>query len=270
MAPLIQLSQSHLKLLSLCPRKYQYTYLDQLLVPTVSSQAQEQAELGQQFHRIMQQYWMGLNVTPLLEQSPHLKNRFQAFQAHPPPYIEGHRVTEYQQRVKLGNALLVGIFDLLAMNETQGQIIDWKSYSKPKSSIPLLNSWQTKLYPYLLTESSALQPDQISMTYWFAKTQDPTDSHHLTFPYSQSLHAQTHQEIIALLQKLDHWLKAYTQKEALPQVNLNQGHCLSDPYPCPYLYRCERSPDHKPDDQSPHTISLTDALNLDSIPEVQL
>ena len=62
---LIQLSQSHFSLLSLCPRKYQYTYLDQFFIPTVVSQKTEQEILGQQFHLIMQQYWMGLDVVPL-------------------------------------------------------------------------------------------------------------------------------------------------------------------------------------------------------------
>ena len=272
--PLIQLSQSHLKLLSLCPRKYQHTYLDQLLVPTASSQTREQAELGQQFHRIMQQHWMGLNVAPILETSPHLKSRFKAFQAHPPDYIDGHCVTEHQRRFKLSHYLLVGIFDLLVTNATQGQIIDWKSYIKPNSPHPLQNSWQSKLYPYLLANTSTLHPDQISITYWFAETQSPQDSHSITFPYSQSLHRQIHQTINTLLQQLDHWLQQYQQQQALPQIEIEQGQCHSATYQCPYLYRCQRdtpteSPERHPM-RSPLQSDLEAALNFNAVPEISL
>ena len=50
-----RLSQQHLNLLSLCPRKFQYTYLDQLVSP-VSPDDEERIAWGNQFHLLMQQH----------------------------------------------------------------------------------------------------------------------------------------------------------------------------------------------------------------------
>ncbi|MFM7324796.1 MAG: PD-(D/E)XK nuclease family protein, partial [Nodosilinea sp.] len=66
------LTQTHLELLDRCPRRLQYTYLDQLTAP-VDPTVLERQEWGKQVHRVLQQYQLGLPPQPLLDQQPDLK-----------------------------------------------------------------------------------------------------------------------------------------------------------------------------------------------------
>jgi hypothetical protein len=58
---LVSLTQGHLQLLELCPRRFQYTYLEQLTVPTDPATLQSQ-EWGSRFHLIMHQQQLGLEI----------------------------------------------------------------------------------------------------------------------------------------------------------------------------------------------------------------
>lgn len=248
---LFQLSQGHLQMLSRCPRRYQYTHLDQLLIPNVVAHAEADETLGQQFHLLMQQYWLGLDIAPILAASPPLNKRFEAFQSQPPEFIAGDRLTEHRRMLRVGRYLLVGVFDLLVLNAEAAQIIDWKSYRKPKSSDRLGQSWQTRLYLYLLTKTSGLRPENLSMTYWFAATRSPHDVPTFTFRYSKAQHNQTHQQLLSLLHSLDRWRVELDQGQAFPRGD----HCEGDRCPC---QRSPEKPRPKP------------MLDFDSIPELPL
>lgn len=230
--PLIQLSQSHLQTLSTCPRRYQHTYIDQLLIPDIVTRPKQDEELGQQFHLLMQQHWLGLDVAPVLAASPQLKQRFEAFQQRPPKLIAGDRLTEYRRMLKLGHYLLVSVFDLLTLNSEAAQIVDWKSYRKPKSSDRLRKSWQTKLYLFILAETSALNFANISMTYWFASTHTPQESPTYTFQYSEEQHRQTHQQLLTLLGNLDRWRYQLEEGHDFPSGDHSKDDGRVDQCPC--------------------------------------
>lgn len=254
----IQISQSHLKVLSTCGRKFQHTYLDQLgFISAAPSGDQQQ---GQLFHQLMQQYWMGLDINPLLETSAKMRSRFESFQAHPPRLIEGEQLTEHRRMSRFGKFLLVGVFDLLILGQNQAQIIDWKSYQKPRSPQHLKNNWQTRLYPYILSQSSPYQPQQISMTYWFAQSkQNPLNqnSHTYHFPYDGQQHHETEVKLSCQLSQLQNWLENFQQGQAFPQVE-HQNICQNETETCVFLERCQRN---LPAPQQ----SLT---NIDAIPEL--
>ena len=268
---LIPLSQSHLRLLSLCPRKYQYNFLDQFFIPSTPSQTYLQEELGKKFHLVMQQHWMDLDIEEILAASPQINQRFQSFKQYPPLLIAEHHskdtqhLTEHRRRLKFQEYLLVGIFDLLVLTPNQGQIVDWKSYRKPKNSQLLRESWQTKLYPFLLAETSHLSPEQISMTYWFALTQEPEESQTITFQYSEDQHQKTQKTLKDNLHQLSSWLKAYQDSQIdLPQVDETVGICTPEENPCPYRYRCQRA---QPSSSQENWDTL---LNLSDIPPIPL
>ena len=97
------------------------------------------------------------------------------------------------------------IYDLLIAQSDRATIIDWKTYPKPQTKKKLAQNWQTRLYLYILAETSPYLPEQLSMTYWFVKL--PTKPKHHTFFYNQQLHQQTERDLNQLLTKLDSWLQ---------------------------------------------------------------
>jgi hypothetical protein len=69
----------------------------------------------------------------------------------------------------VGNYLLTVIYDLILLESDRAVIFDWKTYLKPIDADKLAKNWQTRLYLYVLAETSAYPPDSLSMTYWFVQ-----------------------------------------------------------------------------------------------------
>ncbi len=239
--PRLVLSQGHLNLLGNCPRKFQHLYLDQLSLPQLPED-QSRQELGTQFHRLMQQRELGLPIAPLIQAEPHLERWFRAFQESPPTMLSGERQSEHRRTLVQQGYLLVAVYDLLIQAPEQAQILDWKTYARPRNPEWLRQHWQTRLYPYLLVATSDYAPEQVQMTYWFAeaKTQDPAAPHSLTFAYHQSLHDQTHRDLSQMLENLTQWLADYEQGGAFPQVAIAAGHCHTETTACNFAIRCQR------------------------------
>jgi hypothetical protein len=240
----LQLSQTHLQTLRTCPRKFQYLFLEQLALPRLDT-ASEQQQLGTQFHRLMQQHELNLDIQPLLQDNPKLQEWFQRFQQSPPPMISGSRQSEHQRTLAFQNATFIAIYDLLIQGKDQAQIIDWKTYRRPPNAKMLKDHWQTRLYPFILTETSDYQPEQLSMTYWFAEP-SKSGSHWIHFPYSQQLHQQTQRELETLLSSLQSWMQSSSQTQlSLPQAALAAGHCLSQTQRCAFINLCDRVPEEQ-------------------------
>jgi PD-(D/E)XK nuclease superfamily len=264
----LQLSQSHLQTLSVCPRKFQYSFLEQLMLPRLDASS-EQQQLGTQFHRLMQQYELNLDIQPLLQDNPKLQEWFQRFRQSPPPMILGSRQSEHQRTLTFQDVTLVAIYDLLIQGQViqgqgQAQIIDWKTYRRPPNAQTLKDHWQTRLYPFILTETSDYLPEQLAMTYWFAEP-SKSGSHWIHFPYSNQLHQQTQADLEILMSSLQSWIQSFAQAQ-LPQAALSAGHCISQTQRCAFVNLCDRFPN----DQSTHP-ALTDIraiaeLSLDRLP----
>jgi hypothetical protein len=255
----IQLSQAHLQVLSTCPRKFQYIFLDQLAMPQLPEVAERQ-QLGTQFHQLMQQQALGLEIESLLQANPQLQQWFTRYQQNPPPMIEGKQSSEVVLMLPFAGFVLIGVYDLLIEGETEVQIIDWKTYQRtPKRKI-LQQQWQTKLYPFLLAEARQYPPEQISMTYWFTE-QGSAKKNWMTFAYSSSSHTAIRTELQSLLLSLQSWLETYqTQQDHFPQVDKQLNHCFSEKTQCSFIHHCQRS---KPDTT---WIELTDIDAIEEIP----
>jgi hypothetical protein len=263
-----------LTLFDTCPRRFQHTYLDEMGLHSLDWEDPQQ-QVGKQFHQLMQQEWLGLDISPLLVGSPVLARRFQAYRDHPPVLIQGQALTEHRRTVLTSGFLLVGVYDLLILGDNQAQIVDWKSYAQPRQG-DLQETWQSRLYPYLLARSSGYSPEQISMTYWFAAP-SPQGSHAVTFPYSQARDAQVQTQLSNCLTRLNQAMMDYQQGIDFPQVPVSAGHCYSRWEQCSYGRRCDRlqpveglSFAESSPTLNPTAPLLAELLNVEGIPEVLL
>ncbi|MBE9047905.1 PD-(D/E)XK nuclease family protein [Pleurocapsales cyanobacterium LEGE 10410] len=224
---LIRLSQSHLNLLSICPPRFQQVYLD-CVGSLPAPEQQENMQWGSRFHLLMQQRELTLPIESLLATDSELDSSLKALiQAAPElePNPDIWREAEHCRTLGFGNFLFTVIYDLLIAGTNSAIILDWKTYRQPPRFKDLANNWQTRLYLYVLAETSEYTPEQIQMTYWFVKSGTPRSQ---TFNYTQQQHQQTEQELTILLADLETWLQDYQQSQTdLP----HRSHCQQK---CPY------------------------------------
>ncbi|MEB3339017.1 MAG: PD-(D/E)XK nuclease family protein [Leptolyngbyaceae bacterium] len=248
----MRLSQGHLNVLDTCPRKFQYTYLDQLGGLTTPEQ-QTRLAWGSRFHLLVQQRELGLPIEPLIQADEELQACFTAFvegatEVFQGPWLARH--SEHPRSLEFQGHGLTVVYDLLLLSETQADILDWKTYARPQTPRWLAQNWQTRLYPYLLAETSHYLPEQISMTYWFVQPfvrhqeEQAISPTKLKFSYSDTLHQEIHQRLTELAEQVTEWLQAYQAGNFFPQIPETAGHCQT----CPFVIRCDR---HSDEERSP-------------------
>ncbi len=265
----MRLSQGQLNLLETCPRKFQHTYLEQLASPTTPEQ-QEHLRLGSRFHLLMQQREMGLSIEAFIQEDDQLRQLITAFVEAAPKILSLTdanpvlRQSEHQRTLEFEGHLITVVYDLLILTEQQAQILDWKTYPKPQKSRQLAENWQTKLYRFVLAETSHFDPEQISMTYWFfqSKEADQTEPQSLRFAYDTAQHKKIGQDLTQLVHQLTEWLDRYqTTGEAFPQIPQTSV-CET----CGFALRCQRSPEQ----QNEGALNSTTPLSLADIAEIPL
>ncbi|BCL34700.1 PD-(D/E)XK nuclease family protein [Nostoc sp. MS1] len=236
---LLRLSQGHLNLLETCPRKFQHAYLEQLNSPA-NPEHEERQTLGSRFHLLMQQREMGLPINSFLQADPQLKKWMSAFADAAPEILTPatdrptFRESEHYRTLQVQDYLLTVIYDLLIADNQQAQILDWKTYPKPPDKRKLSKNWQTRLYMYVLAETSEYLPENISMTYWFVQSQGKPQN--IQFTYSDSLHKQTAKNLNQLLNQLTIWLNNYQHGELFPQIPEHSKTCEY----CQFAKKCVR------------------------------
>lgn len=235
----LSLSQAHLTLLETCPRRFQFIFDQSLAVPP-SPDGQDAALWGNQFHMLMQQQALGLPVDVMATANQDMAARVDALRQTAPHLFnpepnEKLRQSEHQRTLALNGYVFTVIYDLVVLTESAGWIMDWKTYLKPPMQERLARDWQTRLYLYLLAETSWLNPDQLSMVYWFVRHRDeqgndlpPTD---YRFSYSLQQHEQTRADLIRLTDRLS----ALRQQNNFPQTDY-----LARCGRCPFQIRCQR------------------------------
>lgn len=257
----IRISQGHLNLLETCFRKYQYLYLDQLGSP-IEPEQQENLAWGTQFHLLMQQRELGLPVEVLLQENAELDRTVSSLvQAAPHvtnPEASTLREAEHSRTLTWGNYLLSVIYDLLIVTDDRAQIFDWKTYRQPKTRDRLARNWQTRLYPFVLAETSDFIPEQISLTYWFVGSRPES----LKFSYNTLQYEQTRHDLTHLLTQLEA-ARILLDRDRIPfpQVSETKGFCTH----CEFAALCQRIPE---DEENIKTANLL--VSLDSIEEIPL
>ncbi|BBA79892.1 hypothetical protein RGRSB_1465 [cyanobacterium endosymbiont of Rhopalodia gibberula] len=259
---LIHLSQSHLNLLETCPPQFQRVYLEQLGTP-LSPEKQEKLSWGNQFHQLMQQNELGLPIELLVAQDKQMQNSLNALINAVPnlrhPSKNSWKEAEHCRNFEFKGYLLTVIYDLLIAEPEKAEILDWKTYLKPENPEKLANHWQTRLYLYVLVETSNYSPEDISLTYWFVKL--PTKPQSLTFFYDRDKHKKNYEDLTILLNQLNNWLNEYTQE------NINFPHLASCRTSCPHfqLLGFEQSQEKKLNEVKKDWLSI-----IEEIQEVSL
>ncbi len=235
---MIRISQRHLKILETCPRQFEYIYCDRLTLP-MSPIQQSKTQLGSDFHLLMHQRELGLPIEPILARFPQLNTWMEAVDQKAPelfqPDSQTWRESEHVRTLAIDNYLFTAIYDLLILQPEQADIIDWKTYPLPRYKKDLDLEWQTRLYLYLLAETSKYLPKQIAFTYWFIQSSPQPKSVKISYTLKQ--HRQTQADLHALLDHLTNWLDAYrSRQEPFPQVAASMGLCQH----CNFAARCNR------------------------------
>jgi PD-(D/E)XK nuclease superfamily len=260
----MRLSQGQLNLLTTCPRKFQHTYLEQLSSPTTLEQ-QEKLAWGSRFHLLMQQRELGLPIDLLVQEDAQLQRWVTGLVGAAPeiltpnPQSEIFRESEHRRTLNFGDDLLTVIYDLFVASPNSAQIFDWKTYPLPKKQGWLAQNWQTRLYIYVLAETSDYAPEQISMTYWFVQSEPEPKS--LKFTYNWDKHEQTKRDLTRLLNQLKIWLQNYEQGEPFPQIPEKEEECDR----CSFAGRCNKISEDGAAETNLHWIP-----DLASIQEVSL
>ncbi|MBD2486236.1 PD-(D/E)XK nuclease family protein [Aulosira sp. FACHB-615] len=259
---LLRLSQGQLNLLERCPRQFQHTYLEQLNSPA-DPEHEERQTLGSRFHLLMQQREIGLPIDSLLQADAQLQKWMSAFANAAPDIVtpttnnQIFRESEHYRTLQVQDYLLTVIYDLLIADNQQAQILDWKTYPKPPDKRKLAQNWQTRLYMYVLAETSEYLPENISMTYWFVQSEGRPQN--IKYTYDNKQHQQTAKELNQLLNNLTTWLKLYQKGQPFPQVIETSKICNY----CQFAVRCQRI-------QSGEDTVIYPLVNIDNIQEVTL
>ena len=165
---------------------------------------------GERFHRLMQQQALGLAIAPFLKtHQPYntaITSLLEALTQEQAAKKILWQEAEHCRTLKQGHYVLTVVYDLLTITPNGVEIFDWKTYSHPQNKNQLASHWQTRLYPYVLAETSDFQPEQICFTYWFVK--DPHQPQPLRFHYSKAQHTKNGRDLKRLLTQLDQWLDA--------------------------------------------------------------
>ena len=176
-------SQSSLQDYADCPRRFQLRCINQLSWPAVDAEPVVENERrqieGQLFHRLVQQYYLGLpseNLS-LMANTPNLERWWQNFTNTD---MKGLRdlsgiYPELTLSAPIGNHRLVAKYDLAAVQNGQVTIYDWKTYARRPRDEWMAARWQTRVYRALLVQAGAhlnngnsFEPEQIEMVYWYA------------------------------------------------------------------------------------------------------
>ncbi len=265
---LLRLSQGQLNLLEACPRKFQHTYLEKLNSPSNPEQ-EERLTLGSRFHLLMQQREMGLPIDSFLEADTQLQSWMLGFADAAPEILtaasdnQTFRESEHYRTLQLEEYLLTVVYDLLIADNQQAQILDWKTYPKPPNKRKLESNWQTRLYLYVLAETSDYLPENISMTYWFVQSEGKPQN--IKFNYNTAQHIRTAKKLNQLLSQLTNLLEDYQNNQQFPQVVEGSKTCDS----CQFAKRCDAD-GGKLRTQAPEEVIKDSLPNFDSIQEVPL
>ncbi|MBW4559961.1 MAG: PD-(D/E)XK nuclease family protein [Mojavia pulchra JT2-VF2] len=260
---LLRISQGQLNLLERCPRQFQHTYLESLNSPADPEQEERQT-LGSRFHLLMQQREMGLPIHSFLQADTQLQSWMTAFANAAPEILtpaansQTFRESEHYRTLQVQDYLLTVIYDLLIADNQKAQILDWKTYPKPPDKRKLERNWQTRLYMYVLAETSDYLPENISMTYWFVQSEGKPQN--IKFSYSNAQHQKTAKELNDLLSDLTYWLERYQKQEQFPQLPVGNKACNF----CQFATRCQRT------QNDAEAIASNTLPNINNIQEVSL
>lgn len=193
------LTQNNLQDFEECPRRFELRHLLHLQWPAPQSEPILELErhmlLGERFHRLAQQSFLGLPAESLASQAADedLADWWQTFVDD--RLIQGLTARRWPEITLsmpfMGYRLLCKLDLLTADDDQHFTIYDWKTNTRRPSSQKLKERWQTRLYPFILQHAApglsggqTLAPEQIEMVYWF--TAEPARPIRFSFTSDES------------------------------------------------------------------------------------
>lgn len=182
-------TQSNLQDYIDCPYRFNLRYIRHVKWPALivddALEFEQRGQTGGRFHRLIQQFLLGLPEQSLTDQAaadpnPEMMIWWEDFLQSVPPLLEGTRFVETILSTDLAGHRLVAKFDLVLVQPSGKLVIfDWKTGRRQPKAQWLEERIQTRLYRYLLTQSGnvlrntpATQPEQVEMNYWFTSQPD--------------------------------------------------------------------------------------------------
>jgi len=201
--PHFDFTQSKLQDYLDCPYRFYLRYILNLKWPALlvddAVAFEQRGQTGARFHRLIQQYLLGIPQNRLDEVAkadtdPEVATWLQNFLTFVPPRLTGQRYVETIHTTFLDEQRLLAKYDLiLRKNDGKWIIFDWKTSQHLPRKDWLLDRVQTRLYRWMLVRTrndliggDAIKPEQISMQYWFATHPE----HPIDLPYQQELYSQ--------------------------------------------------------------------------------
>lgn len=178
-------TQSNLQDYVECPYRFYMRYYLRTKWPALvvddALEFEQRTQSGARFHRLIQQYLIGVPEGRLTEIANADTEQLIAawwddFLIHVPPLFDGEKFIETTLSTFLGGRRLVAKYDLILVNPSGKLVIfDWKTSQKKISKEMLLERIQTRLYRLImtlagnmLTGEHDIAPNRIEMNYWFA------------------------------------------------------------------------------------------------------
>jgi CRISPR/Cas system-associated exonuclease Cas4 (RecB family) len=191
-------TQSNLQDYVDCPYRFYLRYILckkwPALVVNDAADFERRGQAGARFHRLIQQYLLGIPVARLddlvaADPNPDLGPWWENFLRNVPPWLEGVQFVETTLSTVLGGERLLAKYDLVLVGDrSQIAIFDWKTAQKRTRKDWLLERIQTRLYRFVLTQAGqiliptdSLHPEQVTINFWFA----PHPETLVALPYSQ-------------------------------------------------------------------------------------
>jgi len=190
-------SQSNLQDYVDCPYRFYLRYFLQLKWPALvvddALAFERRGQIGARFHHLIQQYLQGVpenRISDLAgaDPEPELATWWEDFLQFVAPMVVGKRFVETALSTSLNGHRLLAKFDLVLLRADGSiDIFDWKTSRRIPREAWFLQRLQTRLYRLMLAEAGLdlaggqpLNPDQITMYYWYA----PQPENPVSLPYS--------------------------------------------------------------------------------------
>ena len=268
-------TQSNLQDYIDCPYRFKLRYIQHAKWPALvvddALEFEQRGQTGGRFHRLIQQYLLGLPKERLADQAaadpdPNILVWWEDFLQYVPPLLEGERFVETVLSTGLAGHRLVAKYDLVLVQPAGKLLIfDWKTGRRLPKTEWLRERIQTRLYRFLLARSGGVLsgqaetlPEQIEMNYWFAAHPELP----IALPYIREQYEQDLAFFTGLIEEI-----ADLPEDGFPRT-ADHARCRY----CVYRSHCDRGTTAGDLDEFEdfETISQedTDSLDFDQIEEI--
>lgn len=265
-----------------CQRRFQLKYLLERSWPALEAQPAEEYErlmiLGQRFHQIIRQYFIGIperRITEMIQEEKlkiwwnhFLRQIGQSGELNSIIHEQSQNHPEISISAPFMNYQMIAKFDLISITTDEKVIIfDWKtSRNRPKRAW-LNKRVQTKLYPYLLVNAgnylnadTKINPDHVEMVYWYANHPDRIEK----IKYSREQHSSNEDYLIGLINEINQ------NKDGDYSLTTNKKTCRY----CVYRSLCVRGNEAGPLDEFSIDSLIDDeiidiAIDIEQIAEIE-